>query len=219
MLEDTQIETFVDEVQECWIRLGLDASARHRLTTLLREDLRDAKADLPSIESFVGRDVVAFAVELALADGHQFGVGRKRDRPGTVVPAVLVGAIFGSVVSWFVIYANYGLYDLLDQALPQFGVAIVLHTAAAVLVLGSVGVAAWSQLRYLPDAWRKSRRAVLFALVGGLASLAPAVWVARHSGYRWDMSVVMAETALVGGCMAIAVYLAHRPRSRPTLPQ
>lgn len=212
MNDDSRIAEFVDRVEECWIRLGLRPTERRRLVTELVTDLTSAKSAGATADDLVRADVVAFAVEVAAAEGHQLASRHGRPAVGALIGTGVIGGALGAISSWFLVYTNYALYGLLSQALPELVVVVLLHVMAATLGLGGMAAAIWLRYRYQPRVISIAARTAAWAAVGGLVGLGPGIALATHMNYRWDTDVVLLETFLVGSCMAATIGLGHRLR-------
>lgn len=212
MNDDDRIAEFVDRVEECWIRLGLKSTERRRLVNELVTDLTSAQSAGATADDLVRVDAVAFAVEVAAADGHQLASRRRRPAVGTLIGTAVIGGAVGTISSWYLVYTNYALYDLLWQAFPELIAVVLLHVMAVTLGLGGMAAAIWLRYRYQPRVISIAARTAGWAVVGGLVSLGPAIALATHMNYRWDSDVVLLETFLVGACIAAAIGLGHRLR-------
>jgi hypothetical protein len=221
MNNDDQIAEFVDRVEECWIRLGLKSTERRRLVNELVDDLTSAQSTGATADDLVRADVVAFAVEVAEANGHQLASRRGRPAVGALISTAMIGGAVGAISSWYLVYTNYGLYNLLEQAFPEFIAVALLHVMAATLGFGGMAAAIWLRYRHQPRVISIAARTAAWAVVGGLVGLAPAIALATHMNYRWDSDVVLLESFLIGACIAAAIALGHRlrPLTRPNQPR
>jgi len=214
-----RLAEFVDRVEECWLRLGMDATVRRRLVVDLETDLLGAHAAGATVDELVRTNVVTFAVELAEANGVPLR-GSRQERPTTqgVVETAILGGLAGAVLSWFAILTG-PIGTVLYDHLETVGAAIALVLTGAV-VLASMGAAVRWRFRYVRGSTRLALTTAALALAGGAVGLALAVGYAHRTDFSDDIGTIFVETTLVAAFCGLAIVagqkaLGSRARSRP----
>jgi len=210
---------FVDRVEECWTRLGMEPAVRRRLVVDLETDLVEAHAAGAAADELVRTNVVTFAVELAEANGVLLR-GSRQERPTLqgVVETAILGGLAGAIASWFAILTG-PIGTVLYDHLETVGAAIALVLTGAV-VLASMGAAVRWRFRYVRGSTRLAVTTAALALGGGAVGLTLAVVYAHRTDFSDDIGTIFIETTLVAAFCGLAIVagqkaLGSRARSRP----
>lgn len=202
-MAETALDDWVDDVEDYWRRHDLSARDRRRLVAELEADLADAVAGGASVGELVGRDVAAFAREVAEAEGLALRPEVELVPPtyDDLARTTTLGTVAGAAAAWIWLTSSF----LIIPAVPEVAAIVLIYLiAAGVLVLGAVVAVRW-RYRWWEGARRASLLAGVAAVIGIVASIAPLAGLAVLLGYSTALlSLVIFAGLGAGICFVVS---------------
>lgn len=215
---DARLPAWVDAVDYYWQRTGIAEADRVRMRAELTQDLDQSLKDGACIDELIAVDPAQFALDVAAADGTKLkSLGPDPEiTDAGLVSTVLAGAVAGGVLALLTVYPlGFSAMDKLSTNYENEGwFALFLHVVAAAISVATAMGALWWRFRFRG---RVRRTLVLTGglfTVGGLASIAPTMALARSLDYSNASSAVLLEVAIVVGCCSVGVLAARRLLTR-----
>lgn len=219
-----RLSAWLNVVDYYWQRTGIVDADRLRMRAELRLDLDQALNDGACIDELTAVDPAQFAIDVAAADGTR----PKSLRPdpeitdASLVSTVLVGAVAGGLLALLTVYPlGFAAMDKLSTNYENEGwFALFLHVVAAATSVATAMGAVWWRFRFRGQIHRTLVLTGGLFTIGGLASIAPTIALARSLNYSNATPVVLLEIAIVVGCCSVGVLTARRLLNRqhhPTL--
>ena len=151
-------------------------------------------------------------MEVARAEGAWPPSGKRRIEMSELTSVALASGFAGAFLSWFVIYQNQSLFEMLRQWLPEAAASLTMNAAAGGLTLLAVMAGIRVFYRRQPHSPGLALRTAAWALAGGVLSVIPAVAVAAAMNYPFDATIVGLESVIVASCVIGAIRLGNRLR-------
>lgn len=219
MAEDSasshRIESWIDEVERAWTRLGVPGRERRRLSADLERDLEESVAVGADLDELLVEDTTTFARELALATEVELlaTITRAPVTTWRLITTMIGGGIGGALLTWYVVFP-VGLTALSEA--PEIAAIVILYVAAAACVVaGALAAVRW---RFRDDPASTPRRVIAAGVgfvVGGLLGIAPTVGLSAAAGYSDALTVVLLLTVVAGSFCAAGAWLALRVADHP----
>lgn len=203
-VSNEQIETWVGRVDANWRRQGVSAHQRRLLAGDLQRDLDEALSNGASVADLVQPDPVAFATEVARAQGIDLTQARPVPEVtiGNVIVTSVAGGVIGALLTWFVIFP-IGLTAM--PTMSDLFLVLSLYGSAALVTLACVvGALVWRfRGTNLPSSLVVAVSSG-FAL-GGLASVPVVIGFARTTNYSDAPLVVLIEASIAAGFCSLGI--------------